>query len=352
MPLSEAKILEIQQCSELHPEWGGVLLSRACGVSKDAANKYRSVDRLLIDTPTPKVDRIEEFAEFHKEKFSELKDRFNKWIGNTGKLTKPPKKSAGKHVRAFVINDVHAPFHREDVLAKAIHQNRDCDECWVVGDLLDLFTFSRYEKYARPFSPVEEFQSGQIIINKLAETFPIVRVMSGNHDERFLKYLVRDKHLEPDIIEFLRFRYPNFTSPLANMCEGIENVVMMEPKKLDYASYGFLHQIGDCVLSHAERYSKVPAKTVSDVIEALKKKLEPMGVVKNFRVVAHAHTHTAAKVWGDYDVVGLELGCMSKTPDYDGSPRMMGRKPIIGYSIIQQDSGKTDINGSNFIQVE
>lgn len=138
-----------------------------------------------IANAEPRTSRIDEYAEFHREKFLELKERFNTWIGNTDKI-KAPKSKPGRRIKALAINDIHAPMHNEQALAKAIRDNASADECWIVGDFLDLFNFSRYVKFKRPFSPVQEFQAGQAILNVLAESFPIVRVLHGNHDERFV----------------------------------------------------------------------------------------------------------------------------------------------------------------------
>jgi hypothetical protein len=300
----------------------------------------------------PRESRIDEYKAFHREKFVELEERFNSWIGNSRKV-KAPKPKPGKRIKALVINDIHAPFHNEEALASAIHAHRDSDECWVVGDLLDLFNFSRYEKYSRPFSAVEEFQSGQIILNKLAATFSVVRVLHGNHDERFRKWLVRDKSIPAEVVEYLTFVHPHFDSPLAKMCSGLENVEMMEPTILDFAKFPFIHQIGDCVLSHAEKFSKIPNRATGDVIHWLKSYAEPQGLVKPFRLVIQAHTHQAGKTWNDYGVVGIEAGCLAKAPDYAGDPKLRGaqRPTVQGYTLVYQANGVTDINATNFIQI-
>lgn len=290
-------------------------------------------------------------AEVNRERFLELQERFKFWLGDTGRVAKAPKRKAGKRKKILVLNDIHAPFHNEAALARAINDNRDADECWVVGDVLDLFSFSRYDKTSRPFSPIEEFQSGRVIMAGLAEAFPTVRVMHGNHDDRYIKYLVR-AHIPPDVLEFMKYSFPNSLSPLAKLCADLPNVQMMEPKRIDYASYPFIHQIGDCVLSHAERYSRLTNKAVSDVIEWLMKKAKPMGIVDDFKVVIQAHTHSAGKTWNDYGVVGIESGCLALTPDYDGSPKLMGRQPVVGYTVVVQEDGRTLINETNFIQIQ
>lgn len=323
------------------------------GVATGTVSKFvrgLPADPLLKDIPVER-DMIAELAVYHREKFDELQHKYRQWIGDTGRRTHPKPKPSSRKVAA-VCNDLHAPFHREDALVEFIRRNKGADECWVVGDVLDLFCVSRYEKREQHFSPVEEFQAGQNVMNQLAENFPVVRVMHGNHDDRAAKYLTR-LNIPPQILEFFRLMCPEFPSPLAKICSHLTNVEMMEPKQVDFAKYPFVHQIGDCVLSHAERFSKLSLKATADVVDWLKSYAEPMGIVKDVKFIVQAHTHAAGKGWFGYGVCGIEAGCMSRVPDYAGNPQLRGgSKPTVcGYSVIVQNEGVTDRNASNFVEL-
>ncbi len=177
--------------------------------------------------------------------------------------------------------------------------------------------------------------------------------MSGNHDERFIKWLVRDKSIPPSILEYFQLMDPDFLSPLAKVCAGFPNVETIKPLELDYARFPFIHQEGDCILSHAERFSKIPNRATGDVIHWLKSYAEPQGLVKPFRVVIQAHTHQAGSTWCDYDTLGIEAGCLAKVPDYSGDPKLRGagRPSVVGYTLVYQDGGVTDRNESRFIRL-
>jgi len=320
-------------------------IGRDLGIDRETVAKYSPK---ILDDIVMNVNPSEA-----QEQFQELLDQFNTLIGDT-KSVKIPKSRSIAEKKNLVINDIHAPFHNEEALAEAIRTNLDADECWVPGDLLDLFTFSRYEKYSQPFSAVEEFQSGRAIIRTLSETFPKVKVMSGNHDDRFIKWLVRDKNIPQSIIKFFELIDKDFCSPLAKMCAPYPNVEVVEPLTLDYAKFPFIHQEGDCILSHAEKFSKQANKAVADVIQWLKSYAEPAGLVKPFRMVIQAHTHQAGKTWNNFGVVGIEGGCLALTPDYASDPKLRGsqRQSVVGYSTVYQVNGVTDRNKSNFIEIE
>jgi len=299
-------------------------------------------------------DRIDEYAAFHREKFRELKERFDKWIGNTAKLRKPPSAKKSKRKRRVLCNDLHAPFHNERVFAEFIARERGiADEVIVGGDVMDMWNFSRYDKVKRKFQPVEEFQSGQNIYNTLSENFAVVRVLTGsNHHDRLLKYLI-SRNVPVDIIEFLRLAYPGFPDPQSKMIADLPNVSVLEVREHGYAEFPWLAQVDDVVITHAEKYSKIPNKAVGDVIQWLKASGEQLGLVAApFRVVCQCHTHQAGKTWNDFGIVGIESGCMAMTPDYAADPKLRGARPsILGYTVLESEDGKTDVNASNFIQL-
>jgi hypothetical protein len=318
------------------------------------ANVLRTLPPDLLEKDKPvEVDQIELLSEAHKQKFQHLRERFKQWVGDAEKAPSPPKAKNSSTVIAAVCNDIHAPFHNGPAFARFIADNRDADECWVVGDVLDLFGVSKYPKTRQIFSLVEEFQAGQAIMRTLSESFPKIKVLHGNHDDRWIKYLV-SKNIPPDVLEFLRFVYPHIESPLAKICSQFPNIEMMEPKRVDFAKYPFVHQIGDCALSHTEKFSKISMKTTADVIDWVKSYAEPMGILHDVKFLVQAHTHMAGKAWFGYGVVGIEAGCMALNPDYAGNAQLKGssKPPVTGYSRVVQVNGVTDRNLSQFVEIQ
>jgi hypothetical protein len=256
--------------------------------------------------------------------------------------------------KIVAINDTHAPAHDDDAIAHIIKtEAHDADVCLIAGDFFDNFNFSRYDKFKRPWTPVQELQRTQALLNVLSESFPKVLIMRGNHDERFLKYLVR-LGVPPDVLEYFELLAPGFTNPLARIARDLENVYVVDTITHGFAEFPHIYQLNDVVFSHAELFSRVPNKSVGNVIQWLKSYAEPMGIVKPFRLVAQAHTHQAGKTYNDYGVWGIEMGCLTMTPDYAGDPKLRGagRPSVVGYTVIYQRDGITDIARSNFIPLK
>lgn len=213
-----------------------------------------------------------------------------------------------------------------------------------------MWSFSRWSK-RRPLATARsEWQSVVAVVRMLSESFPRVRVFPGNHEERFIRFLLRLRD-DPEFVAFLEQAFPGFSNPLAVICRGFDNVEVVEPLRFGHAEYGFLHQIGDLVLGHPEIYSVIPNRAALNFVHYLHGKLLPMGVIQPFRVAAIGHTHQAGKTFVDYGVVAFEMGCLAQVPEYDGHPKLFGAKrpQVVGYTVFYQKDGRTDIGRSNFV---
>jgi predicted phosphodiesterase len=287
-----------------------------------------------------------------KQRFQELREKFLSRIGWDGKPPKTPPKSKARQKKILVLSDPHVPYHDKEALQAALAV--PADTVILSGDGPDNYSFSRYEKTRQLFSPLEELREFQAFLTTLSERYPEVIVMQGNHDARFVKYLVR-RGITPDVLEYFNAVAPGFTTPVERMTIGLENVKVVPPIKLDYADFAHIYQHGDIVFSHAEKFSVLANKAAADVAKWVKSFAVPAGIVKEpVRVIAHAHTHMAGKTWSDFGIVAYELGTLSAIPDYAADPKLRGatRLPVLGYTEFYQTDGVTDINKSNFVELK
>lgn len=305
-------------------------------------------EEATADTPTvaPKCD------------FDTAIDTLNKYIGwmEYEPLYPPECEIKDKYDRILVLNDIHAPYHDSDKFDWIIKNLKGkVDICVVAGDVFDMFSFSRYPKRNQHFTALEEMISTAAILVQLAETFPKVILMSGNHDERLRKHLM-SRGLQGDELKALVYLNENVCNPLAALVQkhGLTNVEMIPLIKDKYAEWNWIWQRGDLILGHPEKYSRIPNKVVGEFISYLMRFRTTLKL-NEFRVVGAGHTHQAGITWNDYGVVGFEMGCLSETPDYASDPKMGGARPAVkGYTMFYQDkvTGRTDINLSRFYQLE
>lgn len=257
--------------------------------------------------------------------------------------------------RILVINDLHVPYHDKDKLRWVVeHHKGKVDLCVVAGDVADLYSFSRYPKRSQHYTAVEEMISCAETLVLLAESFPRVVLLSGNHDERMRKHLI-SHGVEGDVLQAMLYLNENFCNPLAAVIQkhGLTNMEMAPVITNAYAEWNWIWQHGDLILGHPEKFSKIPNRVVGDFIDYLMR-YRTILKLNDFRVVGAGHTHQAGKTWNNFGVVGFEMGCLSETPEYAADPKLGGARPAIkGYTMFYQDraTGRTDINASNFYEL-
>jgi hypothetical protein len=177
-----------------------------------------------------------------------------------------PRKDDGAQ-RILVLSDVHAPFHDKAVLADCIAENRGkVDLCVVSGDLSDCYSVSRFIKYESVgFS--QEWAEVQIVLEALSEAFPRVRVVIGNHDARLEKQLL--ERCSADIVEAVRWMTGGTLCPMSMLCKRYENVEVVPHVTPEGHRLDWLTTIGDAIMLHAEKYSRVPASALRGIDEWL-----------------------------------------------------------------------------------
>lgn len=278
-------------------------------------------------------------------------EAYREWLGWSGTPSIPERRGRPHKIRRIVAaSDFHAPFHDREALKKLIRQeSRIADVLVIAGDLADCWSTSRWPKAKRETDPRTEFLEAQVVLTTLSEQFREVVVVGGNHDARPRKYL--SERLPPDVMDYLQLTAPGALNPLSLMAAGLKNVALAPAIEAGNAVFDFIYQVGDCVFTHAEAYSKIPNRAVSGpVLQWLKSFAEPQGIVKPFRCVVQGHTHQAGTVHGDFGVLCIENGSMCGTQSYQADAKIRStRPPVRGWSVILQQNGVTDISQSRFV---
>jgi predicted phosphodiesterase len=90
--------------------------------------------------------------------------------------------------KVLVVSDFHAPFHCEDSLAvvKSAIKYEKPDIVVILGDLIDATAISTFPKDVEKFDQLDEFESGNQILDDLSGKHKIYFVL-GNHEQRFYR---------------------------------------------------------------------------------------------------------------------------------------------------------------------
>jgi predicted phosphodiesterase len=96
--------------------------------------------------------------------------------------------------RALLLFDVHAPYHDEEALELAVQHGVDsgCDCVILVGDFMDFYACSFWEKDPRQRDFAGELKMGREMLKSIREAFPGKQIIYklGNHEERYERWMI------------------------------------------------------------------------------------------------------------------------------------------------------------------
>lgn len=140
--------------------------------------------------------------------------------------------------RALVTSDWHVPFFDRRAFGQFLHvvQTRKPHLIILNGDLVDFYPISTHLRHpARQLSLQDEIDTLRILLQILRETAPRARIvyLLGNHEERFIKYLWRERS------ELLPLRALTLPSLL-----GLADL------KIELHPFPIWFLLDDCVVTH------------------------------------------------------------------------------------------------------
>lgn len=100
----------------------------------------------------------------------------------------------------LILSDIHAPYHNEQALEAALKYGleNEVDSILLNGDIVDMYTISKYEKDPRKRSFKEELETAKDLLSAIRDLFPDAEIVfkTGNHEERYEKFMkVKAKEL-------------------------------------------------------------------------------------------------------------------------------------------------------------
>ncbi len=105
-----------------------------------------------------------------------------------------------------VISDLHLPCHDKRTILEweAEVKRQDCRGILLNGDVMDMFSVSPYFRIPTKDKLIDEIECGRQFFRWLRSRHPKKRIVFkfGNHDERFIKYIVDRAPLLADMEEF------------------------------------------------------------------------------------------------------------------------------------------------------
>ena len=200
----------------------------------------------------------------------------------------------------LAISDVHAPYHNKSALKVALNRGKDLqvDTILILGDFLDFYSLSWFEKDPRRRDFSAELTVCREILDVIRQEFPDIEIVYkiGNHEERFERYM---KVKAPELLGVKAFR--------------IENLLDAEYFKLTMVGDKRIIKVGkylNCI--HGHEFGRSISSPVNPA-----RGLYLKG--KEIAICGHHHqsSHHAEKSMTDSHVSCWSLGCLCDLrPEY------------------------------------
>lgn len=248
--------------------------------------------------------------------------------------------------KTLIFSCLHAPFHRLDLLNRALDDHPDARRVILAGDILDIYSLSRHPK-SENVSLKEEIDGGLEILDAVCSRVGEVLIMEGNHEHRVVKYIY--DRLPPEVADLLVDT--NIIRRLVAL-SGHRNIRLVGnpvegSRSVD--NVNFIYQHGDAVICHVAVNSRIAMRPAEKVFVKLWNWQRVLNL-SDFRVLILAHTHKLGKVPRPPHYLLMEAGCLFHIPKYSVNHKMPYDMPQqAGYAILVQDGqGRTDVNASGF----
>jgi len=265
---------------------------------------------------------------------------WQRWIGIVKERYRGPKKieRSGRQ-RIVIAGDFHIPFHDAEAVAAMLDREAGADLLIIAGDLQDFYSVSRFTKYQHV--PIQtELSAVACFLDQASERFGHVLIVEGNHDQPRFERQLRDR-LPLEMVQVIEFLTGGILSPIEVIAKQRANVEIAK-RKVDDQTVRWLTQVGDLIVTHAERFSRVPGSTLRTVDEYLSD-FQDTYHLQPWRVVAQAHTHQLGWIPWKSDRLLIETGCLCVTHGYQLQPKIAGRPQRRGWVTLEQVNGVTDV---------
>lgn len=257
--------------------------------------------------------------------------------------------SADPRVRVVAAGDFHAPFYDPDAVARLIAREADRTDVLVIGgDFTDGYAASRFTPTKR-VTFEQELAGATFLLERLSEKFPRIIFLKGsNHPDRYEKRL--RESLAPDLVEAILYITGGILSPELALVKRFANVEIGAWVH-GGREYPWFCLLGDVLVSHAQKSSRVPGASLRGVHEWLTDFEHILGLPK-FRACIQFHTHTQTLFPYKADAMLIEAGAMCQVPEYSTSDRVAGRPQRTGYVTFDLVANQMDMDSIRLVWLD
>ena len=228
-----------------------------------------------------------------------------------------------ERLKILHLGDLHIPFQVDEQIQTAVNRNKTADIA-VTVEVSDCYSISRFNKN---LSVPLELEIDYVLryFEFLNETFPLTLVLSGNHQRRISREIMKSLH--PSLLFLMD------GDIMTKLAKPFERVTVCSSPIL---------QINDAIFTHSETFSKVDLKAAVNVYQLIQEWKDVLSL-RDYRLILQSHTHMLGATYRGGHCKLIESGCLCHVPDY-AVQRFYSKPQTNGYVVVVQKDGVTDFN--------
>lgn len=248
--------------------------------------------------------------------------------------------------RTLILNDLHIPFHREQVVIDIVMKHRhEIDTIIFGGDVVDCEGISSFPKEIRK-PLISEMILAYKFLRRIDKLTPDVKkfFIWGNHEYRYVRELEnRGNSLNPlhssNILQEIvnGFTHHDRLSRIKTVFPPLsDNFTVIDKWYMKYE---------DMVIAHPHNFSRQKLKTAHQALEHF------ISRGWKFNAIFIGHTHK----WGMSNDKGIwfgETGCLCLPMDYADKGNVNYTPQDYGYVLVTHVNGAIDINQSRLYKLQ
>ena len=242
----------------------------------------------------------------------------------------------------MIINDIHSPYERADLLDIIMKHKDEITTLVIGGDFLDCEAISSFPKINK-MTMLDELIYGYNLLKKIRQILDNdqkIILINGNHEERLYKMICKmhekdlQKFINPNILSMLVDGFTIYNSDgKRKKYEGIEGVT--------HIAHWYCNIDNKIIIAHPKDFSAVDGKMCEKTVEHFKNRFETFDTI----VFGHTHKYSQMKVSRRQGVYVVENGCLCRPQDYADTGKLGYTPQDYCYTIIKyNDNEAIDYN--------
>lgn len=235
----------------------------------------------------------------------------------------------------MVINDIHVPYQRNDLLDIIAKHSDEIQTLIIVGDFLDCHSISSFDQ-VREISLKDEVISGYEVLSKIRKILnrnQKIIMIEGNHEKRYYKNIcaMNQKDLQtfinPNILEMYTEGFTLYIDGKKHKYKPIEGLTLIPHW------YAIIDGI---IVCHPLNFSQSKGKMLENVAQHFVSK----GIDFDLAILGHTHKYSSGVTERFSNKYIIENCCMCKPQKYSDCGKTSYSPQTYGYTIIKYNDGE------------